>query len=463
VNCYVEAIGEEGKLQYPIYAADGFTSRSALSGGGATAAMLSLNDSSLYVVSGSRLFKNTSDNTTTNLAALTCSGWAVMGRNRKASTPQIGILSDSGNFSVLENDTLTTISEAFLTNLVDFVSFDGFGLLFRSDGEFYITSTDAGAVSDNFNAWDALFFASVESSPYGINRALTRGDNLVIFTPRGCEFWSNTGQNDFPLERVTSSEIGCYAPRAAREVVIPGEGGTTDSIIWPATDSNGAYIGVMAMNGYGGSKISNHAVDRSVQAESSVNQIRAVTWAEGGHTFYGLHTSTQTWVYDLNTGLWHERSSSGIGRWRVQEIAHFNRQNIAGDYSTGNIYTMGPGTVSASTSAVAVRSSKNNGDAWVTNETKTIGGAADRDQEFKFTRFGQSRKDGFIVEVTITNAVDENGTGNTMTIIPPHLHAWPNPLEISAIYVDVIPGSSQTSVPKAITGMAADVSAVPFT
>jgi hypothetical protein len=65
-----------------------------------------------------------------------------------------------------------------------------------------------------------------------------------------------------------------------------------------------------------------------------------------------------------------------------------------------------------------------------------------------------------VLKITMTNAVNENGTGVSMTVIPPHIHAWPNPTRLGALYVDVVPGSSTTSRPKAITGLAVEAQPV---
>src|SRR5690606_15549782 len=43
-------------------------------------------------------------------------------------------------------------------------------------------------------------------------------------------------------------------------------------------------------------------------------------WVEGGHAFYSLTSSEWTIVYDIATGLWHERESSGYGYWRPLKI-----------------------------------------------------------------------------------------------------------------------------------------------
>jgi len=66
-----------------------------------------------------------------------------------------------------------------------------------------------------------------------------------------------------------------------------------------------------------------------------------------GHTFYVLNSDSiaagisSTWVYDLNTGLWHERQSNGI-KWRAACGVYFPlaQKTIVGDYLNGTLYSL---------------------------------------------------------------------------------------------------------------------------
>jgi hypothetical protein len=69
-------------------------------------------------------------------------------------------------------------------------------------------------------------------------------------------------------------------------------------------------------------------------------------------------------------------------------------------------------------------------------------------------RLGMSREDGKVFQFSISNAINENGTGVAMTVQPPAIHAWPRRMKFRAIAVDVIPGTSQNSGSKGMTGMA---------
>jgi hypothetical protein len=70
----------------------------------------------------------------------------------------------------------------------------------------------------------------------------------------------------------------------------------------------------------------------------------AYTYQQDGHAFYVLNfpTGGTTWVYDVSTGVWHERAYLDNGqftRHRGNCQCNFSGDIIIGDYETGNIYT----------------------------------------------------------------------------------------------------------------------------
>ena len=71
----------------------------------------------------------------------------------------------------------------------------------------------------------------------------------------------------------------------------------------------------------------------------------AFSYTQEGHTFYVLTfpTDNRTFVYDMTTGLWHERASLDTGsqvRWRANCYAFFNNKHYVGDYNSGKIYQL---------------------------------------------------------------------------------------------------------------------------
>ena len=90
VNCYAENLGEENEVRYALYACDGYSSFSTLTGSGAGVCkgMLNFDDTTLYVVTGQRINRVNTSGTATDMGALATSGYAYMARNRKDPNAQ---------------------------------------------------------------------------------------------------------------------------------------------------------------------------------------------------------------------------------------------------------------------------------------------------------------------------------------------------------------------------------------
>lgn len=455
INCYVEGAGQEGVAQFPLYACEGFEifKTLATSGTGAPRAMLALSDSALYVVSGTRLVKLAADATETAITGtLTGSGLVTMARNRKEPNAQIGIALANGASAQLwfcENDTLTQFNLATLasTNLVSISALDGYFCLLFDNGEFFVSAIDAATI-------DALDFAKAESSPDAGVISKVRGRELVLFGTSSTEWWQNTGAADFPFERVSSSGFGCYAAGSAVNVLHVGDSATIDTIAFCATNDQGSYAGVCLLDGYGARKISTTAVDRMIEAETDKTAIRALTYSINGHTFYVISTSTATQSYDLASGQWHERKSSGLDFWRIRTAVSFGTKVLIGDYTSAKVYRMAGSIYSATASTLTLKHSNSNGDAWNATRTANIGTSSERTKAVKFMRLGQSREDGKLFRIEISNAVSEDGTGVEMVVQPPTVTAWPKRVRFYGARVNLIAGSSQNATPKGIMGFA---------
>jgi hypothetical protein len=448
INCYAEDAGEEGKIKYPVYACEGFAFWGAITSGGVTRALLDFNGTTLYGVSGQRIFRANTAGTVTDMGAFLTSGTVQMVRNRKEPNAQIGIVSSDGLFRVIDTTGNTVVSPTMPSGSMfnGIAHVDGYFILTQANGEWYVTAIDDGTDIDE------LDFARAESNPDGIVVPMSRGNEAILFGQKSTEFWTNTGNTDFPFERAASQSFGCYAAGTAREI-----GGT---IIFAGTNADGAFTGLMMLDGYQANKISTPAMDRAIAGETNPANLKAFTYAINGHQFYTITGTSFTWTYDMSTGLVHERVSLGLSRWRISDAVQFGTRLVVGDFTAGFLYLMTT-TVNASAASVANLSHSNdNGETFIGPRARTIGGTSNRTQRFRWNRLGQSKEDGKVFRIEITNAVSENGLGVPMTIIPPHVHAYPYPMRFQALYADIIPGSSQNSRPKAVTGLVVDAYSV---
>lgn len=96
-------------------------------------------------------------------------------------------------------------------------------------------------------------------------------------------------------------------------------------------------LSVRALSGYSTQRISNHAVVRSIR-DADLNSLHAWSFAKDDHSYYVLSGNNFTWVYDATLKEWHERQSYGLTRWRAQYAVPFAGGIVCGDYDGGQIY-----------------------------------------------------------------------------------------------------------------------------
>jgi len=373
INCYAEPIGREGKVPYPIYASDGFASFATTTGQGGMRAALELNGF-LYVV-GSVVSRVDTTGTATELGGIASHGLVTMARNRR-SVPQIAIVCD-GAFYVVENNVLTQVADADLPSPTSVTHLDGYFVFQIPDGRMFSSGIDNYTV-------DGLDFATAEANPDGGVRIFTRGRDLISFGSKSTEFWQNTGGENFPFSRTTSIDVGCLAPGSVASVLLKS-GGVSDAVGFVGTSNDGAYAGVMLMQGYAPQKISTPQCDRDILAEADPTQVVGYSWQQGSHSFYAVAGDNFTWVYDAATGLPHERRSYGLNRWRPSVAVAFAGSTIFGDYASPKLF----------------RSS--------------------------------------------STAYDEAGKPIVMEVHTPPVHAYPSPLLYNRVFVDVLPGQGLNS------------------
>lgn len=210
---------------------------------------------------------------------------------------------------------------------------DGFGVVNQvNTNNFYQSNLN------DFTTWQALNYSSADATPDNIIALGEIHREIWIFKQRTSEVWVNAGLNGFVFQRVQGVQIqtGCVAPASVARV---GE-----SLVWLGQDEQGAGV-VWLANGYVAVRISTHGVEHSIAEMTTISDARAFTYQQEGHTFYVLNfpTGNKTWVFDLNTRLWHERAFFSNGQfslYRPSSVAFFNGLVLAGDYLNGNIYHM---------------------------------------------------------------------------------------------------------------------------
>lgn len=181
-----------------------------------------------------------------------------------------------------------------------------------------------------------LSFASSEGDPGAIQGLIRRGRELRLITERTTEVWQDTGNADFPFERIPGGffEMGAIAPDSIAKI--------GDSIFWLGRDEKGQGIVYMA-SGLQPQKISTFAIEYAISQSSLMRLASAFAYQSGGHSFYVLNLDIGTWVYDLSTGQWHERCYTNSGtlerhRANTHQFCQSTEDHIVGDYSNNKVY-----------------------------------------------------------------------------------------------------------------------------
>jgi len=324
---------QNGKEPTALYGTDGLKLFST-AGSDAIKKIFASANGRVFAVSGDNLYEIFSNGTSSILGAITSS---------------TGLVSmDENNFQLAVCDGTSVYIFIYSSNIfqkvtdVDLPISSGISFI---DGYFVVTKKDSGSfyISSPYDGltWSALDFATAESSPDNLLRAINAIGQLWLFGNKTTEIWTNNGASAFPFSRISGGkiEVGILAPMSA----IPMD----NSIFWVGRDYLGSGI-VYRANGFSPQRISTNSIELLISQATSPETIIAYSYQREGHVFYiltggGLPT---TLVYDVSTGLWHERAFLNAFGAYEQHLGStgcygFNKQ-LVGSRNNGKIYEMSP-------------------------------------------------------------------------------------------------------------------------
>lgn len=285
-----------------------------------------------FFVSGATLYELSFDGTYTVRGILKQSSGVVQIDENQT---QMGVC-DGQTLYVFtyETNTFAEVTDTDFPGASSFTAIDSYFIVSKpNSGEFYISNVTDGT------AWDALDFASAESSPDGLVRVYSALGQLWLFGDKTTEIYSNTGAALFPFERIQNVrvEMGCLAPNSVVEI--------DNSVFWLGRDKNGQGM-VFRAQGFTPKRISTDAVDYVIQKADRLEEVRAWSFQQDGHIFVvftggGLETSQ---VYDLTTQVWvdwtffneYGRHEQHLGSCHVAAFG----KNLVGSRIDGKVYEM---------------------------------------------------------------------------------------------------------------------------
>jgi hypothetical protein len=338
INLYPETIesgrGKEGEVT-ALIATPGLLLLSTI-GDGSIRGQWWTSTGAYYVVSGDTVYKLDSGWNGTEIGTLdTGAGPVSMADNGTSLVIVDGI---KGYVVTLSSDAFAEISDGDFLPADQVVFQDGYFIFNRSGtGQFFISGL-------NSTDFDALDIATSEGQPDPIIAILSDHRDLWLFNAQTTEVFFNSGDADFPFQRVQGAfiEHGCAATFSVAKM--------NNTVFWLGRDDKGQGVVYMAQ-GYQPQRISTHPVEQAIQSYDDISDAVAYCYQQDGHHFYVLNFSSAstTWVYDASTGMWHERVYTNDGqfeRHRADNHAFAHGTHVVGDYVTGRLYELSPSTYS---------------------------------------------------------------------------------------------------------------------
>jgi hypothetical protein len=328
VNLYPERVESgTGKSQWALYGTPGTTLLCTL---GANVRCLWGGDERMFAVAGSTLYEINSSGgivttytgslgASTNPAYIFANGTDILIISGTQAYKTNGTAVEA--LETVEADPLTAVSGAYL---------DGYFIVLRPDSN----QINISGVLDI--TWADLDFAIRTGGQDRCNKIFVDHQQLWIFGRKTTELWYNSGNADFPFQRIEGAWVdqGLWAPDSVARI--------DNTILWLGGDERGVGV-VWRAAGYTPKRVSTHAIEYAIRTYSTTSDAIGWGYQQGGHQFYVLTfpTAAKTWVYDCVTDQWHERAYNG-GAWMYYGCSTFGGKQYVADGISGKIYRLNP-------------------------------------------------------------------------------------------------------------------------
>ena len=323
VNLYAEPNPEGAKYPFTLYGTPGLSewadtaSRTAIQGAQVMGGLL-------YVISGNTVYKITEAGVVSTVGSITGTQRQVDLSNN--GTQMTAITYDEDAF-VITSSSVAAISSGLPANVTSSCFLDGYTVFSKaSTGVFTISSAyDSTTI-------DALDVATAEESPDNLRRVTAFNSSLWLFGETSYEVYYNSGNADFPFEQISG------AVNTSRGCLAKGSVAQEDNTLFFLGDDRIVY----RVQGYTPQRVSTFAVENAFNEYTTLTDAFAFIYTQAGHKFYVITFPSEnaTWVLDIATGMWHERESFGLGRWRINGHVNFAGKNLVFDYTNGKIYEL---------------------------------------------------------------------------------------------------------------------------
>lgn len=228
---------------------------------------------------------------------------------------------------------------------------DGYFIVARAQSRQFNISPVLNGIGDAGDGiWSALDYDQKVGYPDYLAAVWAEPPLLYLLGTESLEVWRDTGNSDFPFQRVDGgfARVGLAAPWSPCSIA--------GKLHMVAGGTYGQAVAVR-MEGVTPVRVSTHAVEEAWAAAGTLAaEGVSYSYLDRGHWFWVINFagSTCSWVYDATESgiqgqpVWHQRA-----RWNVDTFLPYrpwfhtfvpewgaNGKHIVGDYLNGNLYEM---------------------------------------------------------------------------------------------------------------------------
>lgn len=281
---------------------------------------LKLSDAILYVAVTDALYSVSAAGVAMLVGGLPGSQPVTMARNNRSPSPDVAIVAE-GNAYVTNGTTVTDYPDADVGSPTSVTFLDGYFVFSYGDGTVRATGLNTTDINDQS-------FTKAEAKPDGVARVITKAGQIAALGQGSVEFLSNAGTQPFPFARAEVSDTGLFGPWA----VAGFEDGWDRPWFMVASDRT-----VGRWDGYTFTRISTRDVERSIAGITVPSTLRMLVYTFAGNAVVSLSGPGFTWDYHVASGLWFERESHGLKRWRAQCSVNAFGRWLVGDTLSANV------------------------------------------------------------------------------------------------------------------------------
>lgn len=332
---------EKNKTQMGLFPRPGLSQFTDLTGDSVRGLFvaLTLSQERCFAVSGTTLYEILYDGSNVSRGVLT--GMATGSRSKvymeiNGNSELMIMDTEAGYIFDLTTNTLTRITS---------IDYPGGTTLDYADGYFVVSSTSGRVYFNDLNdgfTWPGLNFFTPTFKTDKVKAIVTFREEIYCFGDETIEVYINDGETPF----IRQSRTSMYYGLTARHSVAVHQAGV---FFLGKSRSGGSEVYLMGLN-YSVTPISSPAISQMINEYTNEDAEGFILSTKDGHIFYHLHLPAlqTTLVYDMTTGMWHERQSQRPAPYadgskqqdmfRGRNHVSFKGINLFGDWHSGKIF-----------------------------------------------------------------------------------------------------------------------------